>query len=74
MIDKDIEIVKELENHNFELVGISYRRKTAIGGEFNINAETRLITRVHPYSMREEPTMDEIEMLGIADMVEKVEE
>ena len=64
--------LEELEFYNFYFIGNSYMRDTAMSGMFNINVETRIITRLHPYSMREEPTLREIQMLGIADLVEKV--
>ena len=64
--------LEKLEDYNFNLLGISYMKNTAMSGEFYINTETRIITRLHPYSMREEPTENEIQMLGIANLVEKV--
>ena len=42
------------------------------GGEIYIDKETRKITRIHPYSLREEPYEHEVSDLGKADLVEKV--
>ena len=43
-------------------------------GEIYINKETKEITRLHPYSVREIPNDEEIQDLIQAGLVEKVEE
>ena len=40
--------------------------------QFFVNKGTREIKRIHPYSLREEPTEDEIFELIKANLVEKV--
>ena len=71
---KDSVDLKELEERHFDDLGICYRALEISGTQFFINKSTREIKRLHPYSFREEPTNDEIEMLDIKDLVEKVGE
>lgn len=66
--------LKELDKRDFADLGVCYKYYGILGEQFFINKGTREIKRIHPYSFREEPTLDEIEMLGIADLVEEVEE
>ena len=71
---KDNVDLKELEKRHFSDLGVCYKALDIVGGQFFINKSTREIKRIHPYSFREEPTLDEIEMLDIKDLVEKVGE
>lgn len=43
-----------------------------LGEQYFINKGTGEIKRIHPYSFREEPTIDEIFDLIKADLVEKI--
>jgi len=69
---KDNVGLKELEKFRFRDIGVYYKRPFLFGGEIYINKETRKITRMHPYSLREEPNEDEIRDLIKANLVEKV--
>lgn len=69
---KDDVNLNELDDRDFADFGVCYKWYGILGEQFIINKGTREIKRIHPYSLREEPTLDEIEMLGISDIVEKV--
>ena len=70
---KDDVDIKELDKRDFADFGVCYKSYGMLGEQYFIYKGTREIKRIHPYSFREEPTLDEIGMLGIADLVEKVE-
>lgn len=69
---KDNVDLKELEKFGFLDYGVSYKRYGTVGGQYFINKEDRTIKRVHPYSLRETPTDDEVFDLIQAGLVEKV--
>ena len=70
---KDSVDLKELEKFNYEDFGNCYK-KYYNGAEIFINKETKKITRLHPFSLREEPNYEEVsELIFPVDMVEKVE-
>lgn len=69
---KDDVDLKELEKFEYEDFGNCYK-KYYNGAEIFINKEKRKITRLHPFSLREEVNYDEVHDLIQADLVEKVE-
>jgi hypothetical protein len=69
---KDNVDLKELEKRDFDDFGVCYKQYGILGEQYFINKGTREVKRIHPYSFREEPTLDEIKMLGISDIVEEV--
>jgi len=71
---KDNVDLKELEKFNFRDIGSCYKRPFLFGGEIYIDKQTRKITRLHPYSVREIPNDEEIQDLTKAGLVEKVKE
>ena len=62
--------LKELEKFGYDDFGVCYKKYGVLGEQYFINKETREIKRIHPYSFREEPTLDEI--ADLADMVERI--
>lgn len=67
--------LKELEKYDYEDLGVCYKKyeNYALAGiQIIISKTTRVITRLHPYSLREEPTEAEIQDLVDAGLVEKV--
>ena len=62
--------LKELEKYGYDDFGVCYKKYGLWGEQFFINKGTREITRIHPYSLREEPTKNEI--ADLADMVERI--
>jgi hypothetical protein len=73
-IRDDVDL-KELEKFDYNDLGVCYKKyeNYALAGiQIVINKTTRLITRLHPYSLREEPTEVEIQDLVDAGLVEKV--
>ena len=71
---KDNVDLKELEKFGFDNFGVCYKAYGDFGMQFFVNKGTREIKRLHPDSLREEPTEDEIFALIKADLVEKVED
>lgn len=57
---KDDVDIEEVEKYGYDDLGICYRKNGGLLGQFYIDKESRQITRVHPYSLREEPTGDEL--------------
>ena len=54
-IRDDVDL-KELEKFGFDDFGVCYKRYGTLGEHYFINKGTRTIKRIHPYSLREEPT------------------
>ena len=71
---KDNIDLKELEKFGYLDMGNCYQKYVVWGNRIFIDKETRKITRVHPYSLREEPIKEEIFDLIRAKLVEKVRE
>ena len=72
-IKEDVDL-KELEKFGFDDFGVCYKKYGELGEQYFINKGTREILRLHPYSLREKPTEDEVFDLIKAGLVEKVEE
>lgn len=68
---KDDVDIEEVEKYGYDDLGICYRKNGGLLGQFYIDKESRQITRVHPYSLREEPNEDELYDLIQAKLVEK---
>ena len=62
--------LKELEYLGYLDMGNCYQRYDNWGVVIFINKETRGITRLHPYDLREIPTFDEIQELFENEMIE----
>ncbi len=71
---KDNVNLKELEKFGFDDFGVCYKTYGGLGEQYFIDKGNRKITRLHPYSLREEPTIDEIHELIEAGLVEKVDD
>ena len=71
---KDNVNLQELEKFGFDDFGVCYKAYGNLGEQYFINKGTREIKRLHPYSLREEPTEDEVYELIKTDLVEKVED
>ena len=71
---KDDVDLKELEKFGFDDLGVCYKKYADFGVQFFVNKRTREIKRLHPYSLREEPSLSEVLDLDIDGLVEKVEE
>ena len=69
-IREDVDL-KELEKFGFDDFGVCYKRYGTLGEHYFINKGTRTIKRIHPYSLREEPTKNEIYDLIKANLVIK---
>lgn len=72
---KDDIPLEELEKFDYNDLGVCYKKygNYALAGiQIIISKTTRVITRLHPYSLREEPTKAEIQDLVDAGLVEKV--
>ncbi|CDE11087.1 unknown [Clostridium sp. CAG:354] len=72
-IKKEVDL-KELEKFGYFDYGESYMKVGINNERYFINKNTREITRLHPYSLREIPTENEMSDLITAGYVEKVEE
>lgn len=72
-IKKEVNL-KELERFGYYSFGNCYMKSEVTGARYFINKNTREITRLHPYDLREIPTENEISDLKTAGYVEKVEE
>ena len=71
---KDSINLKELEKFGFDDFGVCYKKYGTLGEQYFINKSTRKITRIHPFSLRETPTLYELHDLIQANLVEEVEE
>lgn len=71
---KDEVDLKELEKFGYDDFGVCYKKYGILGEQFFINKGNREIKRIHPYSLREEPTLNEVADLIQAGLVEKVED
>lgn len=71
---KDNVDLKELEKFNYLDMGNCYQKYEDFGVQIFVDKQTREITRVHPYSLRNIPNKDEITDLIQAGLVEKVGE
>ena len=71
---KDEVPLKELEKFDFDDYGVGYKRFGGLGEQYFILNADRKIRRIHPYSLREEASEDEVFDLIQAGLVEKVEE
>jgi len=71
---KDDVNLKELENFGYDDFGVCYKKYGILGEQYFIDKGTRKITRIHPYSLREEPTLDEVLDLNQYGYVEKVDD
>lgn len=63
--------LKELEKFGYDDFGVCYKKCGILGEQYFINKGTREITRLHPYSLRENPSEDELYDLIEAGLVEK---
>lgn len=72
-IKSDLDL-KELEKFGYDDFGVCYKKYGILGEQYFINKGTRKITRIHPFSLREEPTLAELHDLITAGLVEKIEE
>ena len=66
---KDNINLQRLEEFGYDDFGVCYKKYGGLGEQYFINKATRKITRIHPYSLREIPTKDEIYDLIQADLV-----
>lgn len=71
---KDNVDLKTLEKFGYVDIGNFYQKYDNWGVPFFISKRTREITRVHPYSTRIIPNVDEIQELVKNGLVEKVVE
>lgn len=62
---KDNINLSQLEKFGYDDFGVCYKKYGGLGEQYFINKATRKITRIHPYSLREKPTIDEV-----ADLIE----
>ena len=69
---KDNVDLKELEKFGYLDMGNCYQRYDNWGVQIFVDKQTREITRVHPYSTRVIPCLDEIQELFENELVEKV--
>lgn len=72
---KDTEPLELLKNRGFNKVGDGYRKYGYRElGEFFVNEKTRKIIRNYKYddALRENPTIKELEEIGILDIAERV--
>ena len=66
--------LKELEKFGFDDFGVCYKKYGGLGEQYFINKNTKEIKRIHPYSLREEPTEDELYDLIQAGLIKKIKE
>lgn len=64
--------LNELEKFGFDDFGVGYKKYGILGEQYFIHNGDRRIKRIHPYSLREEATEEEVADLIKADLVEKV--
>ena len=68
---KDNIPLEKLEEFGFDDFGVCYKKYGGLGEQYFINKGTREITRIHPFSLREEPTLAELHDLITVGLVEK---